>query len=112
MAALKSWTGTYTYTNPLVPLVFDLIQQGQSSVYQIAEEDGAFKPLPPYELLLQICTDAGFENPEPLKVNHKICVALLQREKYLFSPQGLECQFVSFEEWGTLLDRLDRVCSG
>ena len=34
---LKNWTGTYTYTNPLAPLTFDLIQQGQSSVYQIAE---------------------------------------------------------------------------
>ena len=91
-------------------LLRQLIEQGHlrqsrcisASVF-FRKEDGVFKPLPPYELLLQVCTDAGFENPEPLKVNHKICVALLQREKYLFSPQGLECQFVSFEEWGTLL---------
>jgi hypothetical protein len=67
------------------------------------EENGVFVPFPNYELLLQLCTDAGFEEPVPLKVNHKICVALLEPEKYLFSPQGLECQFLSFEEWGTLL---------
>jgi hypothetical protein len=87
-------------------LLRQLINQGRlrlsrciTATVFFKKENDEYMPLPPYELLLQICADAGFEKPVPLKVIHKICVDLLQPEKYLFAPEGLECRFMSFKEW-------------
>ena len=90
-------------------LLRHLIEQGRSrqsrcitaSVF-FTEENGVSTPLPDSKILLQLFADAGFENPVPFKVIYKISIALItfQREKYQFSPEGLEYRFVSYKEWG------------
>ena len=71
---LKSWTGTYRYTSPLVPLVFDRIQQGRSSVYQIAEavceQNGEFVHEQVFAFLNEIFQDGFFNETPEFFSNH------------------------------------------
>ncbi|MDR2705970.1 MAG: hypothetical protein LBC02_09355 [Planctomycetaceae bacterium] len=61
------------------------------------------KILPENALLQPIFENAGFEPPRPYKINHKIKVDLLNKEKYLLHYFNFGFSFLSYAQYGHIL---------